>query len=155
MHMLEHRIYCMRTKFVTVMVCQDHKVRDTERRKYAIRKSPEDYFYVEQAPEEVLDVTTRTRPFLFFQLPQPPRHRSQFTHLTDPPGQHRIILQVSYAMPRGIPNVKRDESQGMRYTTFHVPPQYVPIIHTMNPISKLYPQTQPEAHEHVVSQVGE
>lgn len=30
-------------------------------------------------------------------------------------------------MPRGIPNVKRDESQGMRYTTFHVPPQYVLI----------------------------
>jgi actin-related protein 8 len=58
-------------------------------------------------------------------------------------------------MPRGIPNVKRDESQGMRYTAFHVPPQYVPIIHTMNPISKLYLQTQPEAHEHVVSQVGE
>ena len=29
-------------------------------------------------------------------------------------------------MPRGIPNVKRDESQGMRYTTFHVPAQCVP-----------------------------
>ncbi|KAI0286071.1 hypothetical protein BGY98DRAFT_944817 [Russula aff. rugulosa BPL654] len=29
-------------------------------------------------------------------------------------------------MPRGIPNVKRDESQGMRYTTFHVPPQLNP-----------------------------
>ncbi|KAI9510507.1 hypothetical protein F5148DRAFT_976598 [Russula earlei] len=26
-------------------------------------------------------------------------------------------------MPRGIPNVKRDESQGMRYTAFHVPLQ--------------------------------
>ena len=33
-------------------------------------------------------------------------------------------------MPRGIPNVKRDESQGMRYTTFHVPPQYVLIVRT-------------------------
>ena len=54
-------------------------------------------------------------------------------------------------MPRGIPNVKRDESQGMRYTTFHLPPQYVPIVYTMNPVSKLYLQTQPEAHEHVVS----
>ncbi|KAH9990563.1 actin-related protein [Russula vinacea] len=29
-------------------------------------------------------------------------------------------------MPRGIPNVKRDESQGMRYTTFHVPPPLNP-----------------------------
>ena len=58
-------------------------------------------------------------------------------------------------MPRGIPNVKRDESQGMRYTTFHVPPQYVPIIDTRNLILKLYLQTQPEAHEHIVSQVGE
>ncbi|KAH9967476.1 actin-related protein [Russula dissimulans] len=29
-------------------------------------------------------------------------------------------------MPRGIPNVRRDESQGMRYTTFHVPPQLNP-----------------------------
>ncbi|KAI0299322.1 hypothetical protein BC826DRAFT_906622 [Russula brevipes] len=29
-------------------------------------------------------------------------------------------------MPRGIPNVKRDESQGMRYTAFHVPPQLNP-----------------------------
>ncbi|KAI0306069.1 actin-like ATPase domain-containing protein [Multifurca ochricompacta] len=29
-------------------------------------------------------------------------------------------------MPRGIPNVKRDESQGMRYTTFHVPSQLNP-----------------------------
>ncbi|KAI0272353.1 hypothetical protein BC834DRAFT_856390 [Gloeopeniophorella convolvens] len=29
-------------------------------------------------------------------------------------------------MPRGIPNVKRDESQGMRYTTLHVPPQLNP-----------------------------
>ncbi|KAH9975732.1 hypothetical protein BGW80DRAFT_1436314 [Lactifluus volemus] len=29
-------------------------------------------------------------------------------------------------MPRGIPNAKRDESQGMRYTTFHVPPQLNP-----------------------------
>ncbi|KAI9440349.1 hypothetical protein H4582DRAFT_1936346 [Lactarius indigo] len=29
-------------------------------------------------------------------------------------------------MPRGIPNVKRDESQGMRYTNFHVPAQLNP-----------------------------
>ena len=40
-------------------------------------------------------------------------------------------------MPRGIPNVKRDESQGMRYTTFHVPPQYVPIAPTMTPLPNL------------------
>ncbi len=58
-------------------------------------------------------------------------------------------------MPRGIPNVKRDESKGMRYTTFHVPPLYVSIAYKMTPISKLYLQTQPKAHEHVVSQVGE
>ena len=58
-------------------------------------------------------------------------------------------------MPRGIPNVRRDESQGMRYTAFHVPQQYVPIAHTVTPLSNLYLQTQPKAHEHVISQIRE
>ena len=60
-------------------------------------------------------------------------------------------------MPRGIPNVKRDESQGMRYTTFHVPPQYVQYqsLPTMTPTKPLNPQAQPKAHEHVVSQIRE
>jgi hypothetical protein len=56
-------------------------------------------------------------------------------------------------MPRGIPNVKRDESQGMRYTTFHVPAQCVATITRENVLLKYFSKAQPKAHEYVVPEI--
>jgi hypothetical protein len=58
-------------------------------------------------------------------------------------------------MPRGIPNVKRDESQGMRYTTFHVPAQCVATITHENVLLKCFSKAQPKAHEYVVPEIRE
>ena len=59
-------------------------------------------------------------------------------------------------MPRGIPNVKRDESQGMRYTTFHVPAQCVPTTAREKRSTKVFfRKAQPKAHEYVVPKIRE
>ncbi|TFY71544.1 hypothetical protein EVG20_g1464 [Dentipellis fragilis] len=44
------------------------------------------------------------------------------------------LATVSQAtMPRGIPNVKRDDSEGMRYTSFHVPLPFHTLTYRLNP----------------------
>ena len=56
-------------------------------------------------------------------------------------------------MPRGIPNVKRDESQGMRYTTFNVPAQYVPTTLREIVPPKCFSKAQPKEYEYIVPKI--
>lgn len=53
-------------------------------------------------------------------------------------------------MPRGIPNVKRDDT-GLRYTSFHVPLLQVLVLIFDTPLNGL--QAKSKAHKHQLSQI--